>query len=106
MLEARRYAECLSRESVATKAQVAEIFGVSRPRVTQCMNLLKLPQEIQDYLLQHDDDPIVRGYFTERRLRPLTYLDEQDDIIHRFEAMVEEAHRTPGIWSGADEKAG
>ena len=105
ILEARRYATCLSRESVATKAQVAAFFNVSRPRVTQHMNLLKLPKPIQDYLLEHDDEPVIRGYFTERRLRPLTYLDDNDDIVRRFKAMVEEAHSAPGIWSEADEKA-
>ena len=98
ILEARRYAECLTRESVTTKAQVAEIFGVSRPRVTQYMNLLKLPQVIQDFLLAHGDDPVVRNYFRERRLRPLTYLKDPDDIVCRFEEMVGNARRTPGVW--------
>jgi hypothetical protein len=99
MLEAQRYVECLSRASVSTKAQVAEVFGVSRPRVTQCMNLLKLPREIQDYLLDHNDDPVVRGYFTERRLRPLTYLEAPEDAVARFGEMIEEATEARSVWS-------
>ena len=83
IIEARRYAELLSRESVSTKAQVAEIFGVSRPRVTQYLNLLKLPKVVRDYLLEHDDEPVIISYFTERRLRPLTYLSEHDEINSR-----------------------
>ena len=33
--EACRYLECIERKGVDTKAEVAEIFGVSRARVTQ-----------------------------------------------------------------------
>ena len=48
-----------------TKAQLARKLGISRIRVTQLLNLLKLPQERQDYVLLHGKDEML----TERKLR-------------------------------------
>ena len=44
--EARRYQEYIERKDINTKAEIAEIFGVSRARVTQYSNLLKLPNRL------------------------------------------------------------
>lgn len=44
------------------------MFGVSRARVTQYLNLLKLPSAISVHLAESSDPKII-GYFTESRLR-------------------------------------
>ncbi len=44
------------------------IEGLTRARVTQIMNLLKLPAEMQDFLLGLDDAKQIRKY-SERKLR-------------------------------------
>jgi predicted transcriptional regulator len=90
ILEARKYAEFLARESVFSKAQVAQHFSISRARVVQYLNLRKLPKEIQDFLVENDDVPEIKNYFTERRLRGLTGFQDFDDIFVRFGMMVEE----------------
>ena len=53
---------------VASMSEIARIEGLTRARVTQIMNLLKLPAEMQDFLLGLDDAKLVRKY-SERKLR-------------------------------------
>ena len=65
--EAHRYREYLERKDVNTKAEIAEIFGVSRARVTQCLNLLKLPKQFINSLEKNKENSEVRKYFTEKR---------------------------------------
>ncbi|MFH1777328.1 MAG: winged helix-turn-helix transcriptional regulator [Candidatus Omnitrophota bacterium] len=47
--------------------QLAKKLGISRVRVNQILNLLKLPKEKQDYILKHGKDEMV----TERKLRKI-----------------------------------
>ena len=65
------------------------MFGVSRGRVTQHLNLLKLPSRIVDYLADCTD-PVVLGYFTERRLRPMTMKADKAEVLRWFSAAVSE----------------
>ena len=89
---------------IDTKARVAEMLGDSRARVTQCTNLLKLPSTLLQFLLDHDDDPVVRNYFSERRLRPLTFITDAEEVVERFRSMLEHARSAPGAWT--DNKEG
>jgi len=59
------------------KAEIAEIFGVSNARVTQYLNLLNLPKRIIKFLDNNIENIIVRKFFTERRLRPLTWIGKK-----------------------------
>ena len=54
--------------SVCSMSEIARIEGLTRARVTQVINLLKLPAEMQNYLLNLDDPKEVRK-FSERKLR-------------------------------------
>ena len=65
------------------------MFGVSRARVTQHLNLLKLPSAIVNYLA-YCTDPVVLDYFTERRLRPMTLTPDKTNVLHWFSAMLSE----------------
>lgn len=47
---------------------IAKKEGLTRARVTQIMNLLKLPAEMREFLLQLDDPKDIRKY-SERSLR-------------------------------------
>ena len=66
------------------------MFGVSRARLTRYLNLLKLPQRIVAFLGECEDETVLR-YFTEHRLRQLTSLGYQDEVIPRFREMVQDA---------------
>jgi len=82
--EARRYREYLERKDVNTKAEIAEMFGISRARVAQYLNLLKLPNKIIKFLDNNRENSEVRKYFTERRLRPLTLIDDKTACIEKL----------------------
>jgi len=58
----------LDEGSVNSMSEIARIEGLARARVTQIMNLLKLPTEMQVFLLGLDDAKLVRKY-SERKLR-------------------------------------
>ena len=87
--EARRYLECFERKGVDTKAEVAEIFGVSRARVSQYLNLLKLPGKIIQFLENNKENLQIRKHLTERRLRPLTWIDDKEKCVKRFYEMID-----------------
>ena len=86
--ETRRYQEYLEIKEVSTKAEIAEIFGVSRARVTQCLNLLKLPKPIVQFLEENRENAEIKRYFTERRLRPLTWIGNDEAKIEEFNKIV------------------
>ena len=69
--------------SIVTMAQVAARFNVSRARVCQMLNLLKLPEEIKGYLLSIKDTE-EHNYFTERKLRQIATLDDPSEQTTLF----------------------
>jgi hypothetical protein len=62
----------------STKARVCQMIALCR----------RLPSAITDYLLD-TDDPETLEFFTERRLRHLTLMATDDDMITRFKEMIE-----------------
>jgi hypothetical protein len=52
---------------VNNRAELPRRLGVSRARVTEHLNLRKLPSGIVDYLADRTDPDVLR-YFTERHL--------------------------------------
>ena len=53
--------------------KVAQEFGVSRVRIHQMLNLLKLDQRIIDYIIGITN-PRQNNFWTERRLRQIAQL--------------------------------
>ena len=90
--EARRYKEYLDRKDVSTKAEITEIFGVSRARITQYQNLLKLPKVIIQFLEDIRGNFEVASYITERKLRPLTWCKNVEDCVKRFLEIISAVH--------------
>ena len=86
--EARRYQEYLERKDINTKAEIEEIFGVSRARVTQYLNLLKLPKSIIQFLDKIKENDEFKKYLTERKLRPLTLIDNKNKCIEKFNEII------------------
>ena len=71
MALAIRFDELLRSGAVSDQAELAELGQVSRPRVTQIMNLLALAPEIQEELLFMERAGVGREEVTERSLREL-----------------------------------
>ena len=68
-----------------TLSKVAEHFGVTRVRVWQMLNLLKLDQRIIEYL-SNTTNPMENNFWTERRLRKLIKLsgcDQYNEFIQK-----------------------
>ena len=86
--EAHRYASILKSDPVVkTQADLAREMGVSRVRVTQVLNLLRLAPEVQERLLRLEDPKAVR-FFSERRLRPLIPIEDPRRQLSEFQKML------------------
>ena len=88
LLKARRYARILKSDpSLANRADLAREMGVSRARVTQMMNLLRLDPEVQRRLMALQDQRAVR-FFSERRLRPLIQIEDARRQMTEIDRML------------------
>jgi esterase/lipase len=69
---AREYKKMLDSGEAKTKAELARIKDISRARVTQILNLLKLDKNIIDNLEQFGD-PMEIKLISERKLRKVIH---------------------------------
>jgi len=83
IFEARKYAQILALPSIQTYTQVGAHFGVSRARVCQMMNLLKLPEKIVRYVENLGDSEELKC-FTERKLRPVINASNQSAAFNEL----------------------
>jgi len=69
------------------QAELAHRFRLTRARVTQIMNILKLPAPVVDCLsgLFHDE----RCQYTERQLRRILALPTEEEQVRAFEQLRE-----------------
>ena len=78
-----------------TKARIAAREGISRARVTQVMNLLQLPAEIQAGLLKPPALLEIHS-FSERSLRVLVSCGNEDTQMSRWRQLVQELKDSGG----------
>jgi hypothetical protein len=69
-----------------TKAGLARKLGISKARLTQIMNLLKLAPEIQEYL-KSLNDPSLLSFFNEKRLRPIANIKDNQIQLEKFKEL-------------------
>jgi DNA-binding XRE family transcriptional regulator len=74
----------LNHGRVNTQAALARKLGISKARLTQIMNLLKLAPEIRSYIKDLDDPELLR-YLNEKRLRKLTSIKNEKNQTIEFE---------------------
>jgi hypothetical protein len=72
-----------------TQSRIATREGISRARVTQVMNLLHLPNEIQAALLS-PPAPLEIHAFSERSLRVLVSRRKEETQIQQWRTLLEE----------------
>ena len=68
---ALRYDQLMRQRDIPDFNTLAKLAGVSKPRITQIMNLINLAPDIQAEILTLPPIRQSRGYFTERKLRPI-----------------------------------
>jgi hypothetical protein len=100
VLKAKHFQELIKQELVKNRTELAKKGGLTRARVTQILNLLKLAPEIQDCLSGLTDESVLR-YFTERRLRGISTEKDHKSQIKKFE----ELKRKAGLEEIIDETA-
>jgi len=79
---AREWREALNNGEYASPAALARHLKVSRARVTQILNLLKLSPEVVE-MISSLGDPLGSSFVSERTLRPLLSLtaEQQRDKV-------------------------
>jgi len=78
---------------VNNRAGIARWYGISRARVTQVMNVLRLPRSALDLLCELGaQDP---SWCTERRLRPLLLLPTEAEQLAAIRRLQRRARSTP-----------
>ena len=73
---ALQYQEMLDGGKAKSQAELAQALGVSRAKVTQMLNVLKLDEEIKAFMLSMDDGDERLSVLTERKLRSLVKIPE------------------------------
>ena len=81
--EALLFEGLLRREIIPNRSKLAEELGYSRARITQLLNLLKLPEDIRQKILITDEI----SEFQLRQLLP--YVDDDDKLHAGFIALLE-----------------
>jgi hypothetical protein len=87
-LLARSWRALLEQDAGLTKAKIAVREGIFRARVTQVMNLLELPAEIQAGLLT-PPAPLEIHSFSERSLRVLVACGDQEIQTSHWRDLVQ-----------------
>jgi hypothetical protein len=88
-LLAQSWRQQLDHDAQLTKARIGAREGISRARVTQVMNLLQLPVEIQADLLM-PPAPLGIHAFTERSLRALVSCGDEETQRFRWRRLLQE----------------
>jgi hypothetical protein len=87
--QACRWRQEMEWDSRITKAKIAAREGLSRARVTQLMNLLDLPTEVQEDL-QNPPAALGISCFSERRLRQIVACGNRELQLRRWQELVQE----------------
>ena len=65
---------------VNSQAALARKLRISKARLTQVMNLLKLAPEIKSYIKKLDDQELLH-FFNEKRLRPIASIQDEKIVV-------------------------
>jgi hypothetical protein len=79
---AKEWKEALDRGEYDSQADLARNNGISRARVTQILNLLKLDPEVQETVVKLGD-PVKANGLTERKLRAVAQLSAEKQRSQR-----------------------
>lgn len=82
---------------VNSRAEIARVYGLSRARVTQVMNLLDLPDEIQEHIIA--PPPWEQRLYSGRRLQRVARIRDEAARAKAFEDLMEKVSATTGARS-------
>ncbi len=76
--------------TVSSQSHLAQQVGLARARVTQILNLLKLPDSVIRNLCSIPESKGI-AFFSERRLHSITRLPSAKELIRTFHDLMERA---------------
>jgi len=86
IMTALKYQRIYNETAYQSMEKVAQEFGISRVRIHQMLNLLKLDQRIIDYIIDITN-PRQNNFWTERRLRGISLLSKEKQY-GKFQKMI------------------
>jgi hypothetical protein len=99
LTRAYEFQRLLDSGEVNSRAAIARMHGISRARVTQIMNLLRLPREILDHLAGLPAQEQM--HYSERLLRGVLARSSRDAQLEAFESL-----QTRGLGPGRRSEEG
>ncbi|MCY3682866.1 MAG: hypothetical protein OXH16_15805 [Gemmatimonadetes bacterium] len=83
------YQELLEKGHVQSQTALAKQVGISRTQTRLILQLLKLDEEIKDFILKLDDADPRLGFLAVYRLQPLLQLKSKERQRRKFREMIE-----------------
>ena len=86
------YHELLEKGHVQSQTSLAKQVGISRTKTRLILRLLKLDEEIKDFILKMDDADPRLNFLAVYRLQPLLRLKSKERQRREFWQMIEEQY--------------
>ena len=86
------YHELLLNGYVQSKTALAEQVGISRTKTRLILQLLKLDEEIKDFILKIDDTDPGLNFLSVYRLQPLLQVKSKERQRRKFWQMIKEQY--------------
>ncbi len=90
--KAMYYHELLEKGYVQSQTALAKQVGISRTKTRLILQLLKLDEEIKDFILEIDDSDPGLNFLSVYRLQPLLQLRSKERQRKKFWQMIEEQY--------------
>ena len=86
------YQELLEKGYVQSQTALAKQVGISRTKTRLILQLLKLDEEIKDFILKLDDSDPGPDFLSVYRLQPLLQVKSKERQRRKFWKMIEEQY--------------
>jgi hypothetical protein len=94
---AKFYVREMKERRLGSFRALSHLLGEPAERVTRLVRLLRLPEPVKAILRKRREPEFLR-FFTETRLGELLKVRDSQTVWRRFQEMLREAEREPGVW--------
>ena len=88
------YHELLEKGHIQSQRALAKQVGISQPKIHLILQMLKLDEEIKDFILKLDDSDPELNFLSVYRLQSLFQLKSKERQRRKFWQMIEEQYPT------------
>ena len=86
------YHELLEKGHIQSQRALAKHVGISQPKIHLILQMLKLDEEIKDFILKLDDSDPRLDFLSVYRLQPLLQVKSKERQRRRFWKMIKEQY--------------